>query len=242
MLHLGRADAERQRAERPVRARVRVAADDGHTRPRQPQFRPDDVNNALFRVEQIVQRYAELAAVALQRLHLLLRDGVLDRPGAVGGGDVVVHGRGGQLGAAHLAPGDAQAFEGLRRGDLVDQVQVNVEERRASGLFVHDVRLPHFFEHGFRHSESCLSLDGGARDTAVLALTLYVYSKRAPEATSPAPRNRATRGRRRDGHEALCYRCAQEMKGTTRGSSGSRTAPAGRCPRARARRTPGFSC
>ena len=48
MLHFAGADAKRQRAERAVRGRVAVAADDGHARLRQTQFRADDVDDARW--------------------------------------------------------------------------------------------------------------------------------------------------------------------------------------------------
>ena len=34
----------------------------------------------------------------------------------------------GEVGAAHLAPGQAQPLEGLGAGDLVDEVEVDVEQ------------------------------------------------------------------------------------------------------------------
>ena len=63
-LDLARPDPERERAERAVRARVRVAADDGHPGLGQPQLRPDDVDDALARVADAVERDPELGAVA----------------------------------------------------------------------------------------------------------------------------------------------------------------------------------
>ena len=48
-LDLARPDAERQRPEGAVRGGVGVAADDGHARLRQPQLRPDDVDDAARR-------------------------------------------------------------------------------------------------------------------------------------------------------------------------------------------------
>ncbi len=92
-LDLAGADAERQRAERAVGGGVRVAADDGHARLRQAQLRADDVDDALVRRADGVDRDAELGAVALQLLdlegRLLVEDGqrsVVGRDGVVGGG------------------------------------------------------------------------------------------------------------------------------------------------------------
>ena len=51
----------------------------------------------------------------------------LRRHGAVGG-RVVIGGGEGLVGAADRAAGQAEAVEGLRRGDLVDQVEVDVDQ------------------------------------------------------------------------------------------------------------------
>ena len=73
------ADAEGQRAERAVRARVAVAADDGHARLREPEFRTDDVHDAAIGVPQPQQLDAELARSSSRAAHLP-RGGV-DRDG-----------------------------------------------------------------------------------------------------------------------------------------------------------------
>ena len=48
VLHLGRADAERERAERAVSGGVAIAADDGHARLGEAQLGADDVHDALL--------------------------------------------------------------------------------------------------------------------------------------------------------------------------------------------------
>ena len=58
----------------------------------------------------------------------------------------VVHRGDGAVGAADFQPALAQAGEGLRRGDFVDQVQVNVQDGRGVRLLGDDVRVPDFFE------------------------------------------------------------------------------------------------
>ncbi len=62
----------RERAERAVRRRVAVAADDRHARLRDAELRADHVDDALAAAARRVQRDAELLAVAAQRLELLL--------------------------------------------------------------------------------------------------------------------------------------------------------------------------
>ena len=58
-------------------------------------------------------------------------------------GDVVVHSGDGQFGPAHLTPGQAQPVERLRRGHLVDEVEVDVEQVGLSVAGSDDVALPH---------------------------------------------------------------------------------------------------
>ena len=73
---------------------------------------------------------------------------MLRRPRS-GGGDVVVDGGDGAIGAADLAAGEAEALEGLRGGDLVDELQVDVEDGGLACGFDDDVLLPDFFEECF---------------------------------------------------------------------------------------------
>ena len=60
--------------------------------------------------------------------------------------DVVVHRRDREVGPAHAATGEPQALERLRRGDLVDEVQVDVEQRRLTRLVADDVLVPDLLE------------------------------------------------------------------------------------------------
>jgi hypothetical protein len=64
---------------------------------------------------------------------------------------VVVGGGEGLVRAAELAAGQAQAVEGLRRGDLVDQVQVDVDQPRRNL-----VGLPDLVEHRLWHMRQLL--------------------------------------------------------------------------------------
>jgi hypothetical protein len=58
----------------------------------------------------------------------------------------VIHRGDGAVGAAHLAAGEAQAFKRLRRGDLVQQLQVDVENGGLALRFDDYVLLPDFFK------------------------------------------------------------------------------------------------
>ena len=94
----------------------------------QAELRADDVDDALAAAAGRVERDAELLAVAPQRVELRLRRAGPDRagrPSARCGPSSR-----GQVRPAHLPPGQAQALERLRRRHLVDEVQVDVEQRR----------------------------------------------------------------------------------------------------------------
>jgi len=161
------ADAERQRAERAMRRGVAVAADDGHARLGDAEFRADHVHDAAVRAAEVEQFDAEGGRVLAQLRHLRLRFRV--RVGQLAGR---IRGQGGRrmveraLGA--LGPGHRQATRGqfgerLRRGHLVDQVQVHVQHRRRGvGLGADQVRVPQLVEQGTgRHHAA--STRGGAR-------------------------------------------------------------------------------
>ena len=158
MLDLARADAERQRAERAVRRRVAVAADDRHAGQRATLLGPDDVDDALAGIAHRVQRDAELGGVLAQHVDLAGRDRIGDRLVDVGRRHVVVLGGDGELGTPHAATGEPQAVERLRAGHLVDEVQVDVEQVGFAGRRAHDVAVPDLLRQclggmGVSHSE-----------------------------------------------------------------------------------------
>ena len=128
VLDLARADAEGQGAEGAVGGGVAVAAHDRHARQGQALLGADDVDDALAGVAHREDDDAELGAVGPQHLDLLAGDRVGDRLVGVGGRDVVVLGGDGEVGAAHGAAGEAEPVEGLGAGDLVDEVEVDVEQ------------------------------------------------------------------------------------------------------------------
>ena len=131
MLDFAGADAERYSSEGAVGAGVAVTADNGHARKSESEFWAYYVDDALALVAHRVVRDAELFGVCPQGIDLLAADFVGDRKMLVLGWHVVVFGCHSQIRAPDCAAADAQAFEGLRRGDLVDEMQVDVQERSA---------------------------------------------------------------------------------------------------------------
>ena len=136
VLHFAGADAEGQRPESAVRGGVAVAADHRHAGLREAQFGADDVDDALPVAVNAQAADAELGAVGFQLGELLGRDLVHDGQRAVGGGDAVIGGGDGQIGTPHFEAALAQALKGLRRGDFMHQVQIDVQQRGRARLLV----------------------------------------------------------------------------------------------------------
>ncbi len=168
VLDLAGADAEGDRAEGAVRRGVRVAADDRHARLGEAELRADHVHDALPGVAHRVQPDAELGRVLAQRLDLRPGDRVRDRAvragqrharaGDAGRRNVVVLGGDGQVRAAYLAAGRAQAVEGLRAGDLVDEVQVDEEQFWLALLAAHHMGVPDLLRERARRAAHAVHL------------------------------------------------------------------------------------
>ena len=143
------ADAEGERAECAVRSGVAIAADHGHAGLGGAKFRSDDVADALMLGLHAEAGDAEFLAVVFELCDLVGGDG--SRMGSersvVGMEWSTV--ADGEVRAADFEAALAQAGEGLRRSDFVDQVKVDVEERGRARLLVDDVGVPDFL------TESC---------------------------------------------------------------------------------------
>ena len=140
VLDLRGADAERERAERAVGGRVAVAADDRHPGLRHAELGADHVDDPLAPAPGREERDAELLAVPPQRLQLGLRERVASpAPARSGRCDPSSRARGRAGAPASRQP---EAVERLGRRHLVDQVQVDVEERRLARGLGDDVALP----------------------------------------------------------------------------------------------------
>ena len=198
-LDLAGPDPERQRAERPVRGRVRVTADDRHAGLREPQLRADDVDDALGVAAERVDRDAEVGAVRLELPDLRRCLHVDHREAARGGRRAVVR-RGDRL---VRAPGrDAagpEAGEGLGAGDLVDEVEVDGEDGRGARVLGDDVLVPDLLDEGARsgHRGVCSAAGAGRGG--------YQRSARGPRRTSPGTPDHLGPGRP---HEARRQRSA----------------------------------
>ena len=139
LLDLARPDAEGERAERAVRRGVRVAADDRHAGLRDAELGADHVHDPLPAMAAAVQADAEVLAVPVERLELLARHVIVDRPRQLPGRHVVV-GRGeGAIGATHPPVREAEPLERLRARHLVHEVQVDEEQVVADQMVGQDL-------------------------------------------------------------------------------------------------------
>ena len=148
MLDLAGADAERQCPECAVRAGVRIAAHHRHAGQGRTILRPDHMHDALTFVEE---RKVNLGAVFLDVLvecfDLQARYLILDTVEAlipVARWRVVIRRRHHAVHTPHRAVGELEAFIGLRAGYLMHQVTVDIKQRGAVLLDMHQVAVPKF--------------------------------------------------------------------------------------------------
>ena len=149
-LDLARPDPERERPERAVRARVRVAADDRHAGLGQAELRADDVDDALARRADAVERDAELGAVRLELRDLGGGLQVQHRQVARRRRDRVVRGRHRLARSADADAARAKAGEGLRAGHLVHEMEVDGEDGGGAGVLADHVVRPDLVDDGAR--------------------------------------------------------------------------------------------
>ena len=146
MLHFTGADPEGKRAEGAVGRGVGIAADDSHARVGKPQLRSDDVDDALLGRVEIEELDPKRLRIPDQGIDLSCRDLIGDRKPALASGYVVIEGCDRQLWPPDPTPGEPEAVERLRRGDLVHQVQVDIEQRWPIRHLSDDVSIPDFVE------------------------------------------------------------------------------------------------
>jgi hypothetical protein len=110
----------------------------------------DDVHDALPGIVHTELGDRKFGTVLVERLDLQARHRIGDAFAAISGRDIVIGRR--EVGTAtpDIATRQSQTLERLRRGHFVDQVAVDVQQRRAIGLFADDVRIPELVVEGSR--------------------------------------------------------------------------------------------
>ncbi|KAG5733686.1 hypothetical protein E4T56_gene7761, partial [Termitomyces sp. T112] len=134
-----------------MRGRVAVAADDGGAGQGKAAFRADHMDDALFGPVQFGIRHGKIADIGFQLGNLRGGLRVFDRAmaDAVGARRSRRHGMIGHgnmsFGATQLAPRLAHGDKGLRAGDLMQDLAVDIEQRLAAGQFGHGMGVPQLF-------------------------------------------------------------------------------------------------
>ena len=136
MFNFGGADAESQSAERAVRCRVTIAADDDHPGPDESEFVHNDMFDALVGIVGSVERVdAKSPAVRLKRLRLPEGRNIEDAARAfVLGRDDVVDNAKMRVGRSDGKASLCQACESLWRRVFIGKVHVAVKK---SGIGVY---------------------------------------------------------------------------------------------------------
>ena len=140
--HLRCSDAERDRAERAVRRRVRISAGDRLARLRDALFRPDDVNDALAPRIRIEKSDTVFAAVLPKLRNHRLRDFVRERLRDARRGNDVIDRRERALRVRHRQIQFPQHAERLGRRDFMNVVHGDEELRLPVGK-LRDRRFTH---------------------------------------------------------------------------------------------------
>ena len=163
VLDFRRADAVGERAERAVGRGVAVAAHQRDARQREALLGADDVDDALPLVELVVVFEIEELGVLREigDLRRALRIGI--GLGAIRGRHVVIDHQQRLLGRANFSAGKPQPLERLRRGDLMDEVPVDIDQAGAVGLLVDQVVFPDLVVEGTRFGHSSIRCVGMCR-------------------------------------------------------------------------------
>ena len=175
VLDLRSPDAERQCPEGTMGRGVAVAADDRHAWLGEALLGPDHVHDPLVLVSHGVTGHAELRAVRVEGFELPARDRVLHAAARSRGGHVVVGSRDREGRSPYASACQPQPFECLRRGHLVDEVQVDVEQVGLSGAVAgaDDVAAPDLFGERLRHGSSVADRDDlDSEEAAVRSLVV----------------------------------------------------------------------
>ena len=193
VLDLGGADAIGQRAERAVGRGVAVAADQRHAGQRKALFRADDVADALtdielvvvFEIEQlgVLGQVRDLVGALLSGLGLVRSDGR----------HVVIDDEQRLVRRVILRPVIAQAFERLRRGHLMDDMPVDVEQAGAVGLLVDQMVGPDLVVERARLHANVLSRTEWMRAAALARPVSGWLGKRGLDGRRSRPKKRPGR-------------------------------------------------
>jgi len=139
---------------------VTVTADDGHARLCTSEFGTDDMYNTAMRTGHAVQSDSKLSGVDFHLFDLRRRHRIRNRDADGSRWDGMVHRGESLIGTADFESTLAQTREGLRRGDFMHEVQVNVEDGGRTFLLGDNVGIPDFLKESLWHNTFHMSLRG----------------------------------------------------------------------------------
>ena len=115
-----------------------------------PSSGPMTCTNALGAVLDVIKGDAEVVAILTQGVHLF--EGIVGPQCQVelAGGDSVVHGSEGTIWLPDLEPSLAEGGKCLGRGHLMHKMGVDIKDGWRPWFFGDHMRIPDFFEQGFR--------------------------------------------------------------------------------------------
>ncbi len=163
VLHLGGTDTEGERPQCTVGGGVGVTTDDGHPRQGGPLLRADHMDDALTDIAHLELGDAEVVGILVQSLHLGTGHRIGNPPVAVCGRHIVVGHRHIGIDSPWPPPCQFQPLKGLRRGHLVQQLAVDIEQCAAVLFRADHVRIPELVVKGLSSHDSIIECEIGKR-------------------------------------------------------------------------------
>ena len=142
VLDFGSTNAERQCTERAMGRGMRIATHHRHAGQGQALFRADDMDDALADIVHLEFGNAEFGAIGIERFHLQARHRIGNALRAIGRRHVVIGHGNRRIGSTRDTVGQLEAFEGLRAGDFVHQMAIDIKQRGAVVLDMHHMGVP----------------------------------------------------------------------------------------------------
>lgn len=141
MLHFTGSNTECQSTKRSMSCSVRVSTNRDTSWKSKSLFRSNNMDNSLTFIGHSKVFEPEIFDVLFELQHLCSTGSLFNKSRdinqlrSVFGGNIVIDRRQGAIRSADAAPGKSQAFKGLRRRHLVDQMAIDVEQTRQSIIF-----------------------------------------------------------------------------------------------------------
>ena len=145
-LHLACADAESHRPHGAMSRSMRITAHNRHTRQSQSAFRTHHMDNAVFLIHHAEMLQTEIFRILSQRIHLRLRNSILDRFILIVRRRIVVGHTEYLFRTETFKTSGTQSGKSLRAGYFMAVKPVYVKLRGAVLNLLHNVGIPNFIK------------------------------------------------------------------------------------------------